>query len=288
MSAALRLRRLLRVSLVTAALAQLTEFYRQAFGCTLLARNEATGGADGAARRAVLALGAECIELLEFEPRGAPYPAGLAASNPRFQHCAVVVADMAAAYAQLARLPGWQPISRDGPQRLPANTGHVSAFKFRDPDGHPLELLAFAPGAVPQRWQRPPRDVLFLGIDHSAISVTDSARSIDFYTELGLEVSASTHNRGPEQARLDGLDAPEVSVTALALPDGGPHVELLCYAGAAVSAPAALAANDVAATRLVFEGSARRSLTDPDGHHLSSRPESAHFRTDSDAAWSGS
>jgi catechol 2,3-dioxygenase-like lactoylglutathione lyase family enzyme len=263
--AALRLQRLVRFSLVTATLAPLIEFYEQALGCTLLDIEDCEAGG---ARRALLALGSERLELLQFERPGAPYPAGLAASNVRFQHFAVVVADMAAAYARLARLPGWQPITRDGPQRLPANAGHVTAFKFRDPEGHPLELLAFAPGAVPSRWQYPPRAALFLGVDHSAISVTDSARSIAFYTALGLSVSASTHNRGPEQARLDGLTAPDAIVTALALPDGGAHVELLCYRNAPASPPAPLPVNDVAATRLEFEGSARLGFTDPDGHHL--------------------
>ncbi len=266
--AALRLQRLLCFSLVTAALAPLTEFYRQAFGCTLQVQEACAAGV----RRAVLALGAERIELLQFDEPGAPYPAPLTASSPRFQHFALVVADMAEAYAQLARVPAWQPISRDGPQRLPANTGHVTAFKFRDPDGHPLELLAFAPGHVPPRWRQPARNVLFPGIDHSAIGVTDSARSIAFYTALGLTVSATTHNRGAEQARLDGLSAPEVAVTALNLPEGGPHLELLCYQGAAESASAALPTNDIAATRLVFDGSARLGFTDPDGHRLLSVP----------------
>jgi catechol 2,3-dioxygenase-like lactoylglutathione lyase family enzyme len=264
--AAPRLRRLVRFGLTTSALAPLTDFYVQALGCSLLAIDERTR--DRRARSALLALGSERIELLEFEQPGAPYPPGLAASNPRFQHFAVVVADMAAAHAQLQRLPGWQPISHGGPQRLPANTGHVSAFKFRDPDGHPLELLAFAPGQAPARWRRAPGAALFLGLDHSAISVTDSGRSVAFYESLGLHVSATTLNRGPEQARLDGLAAPEVRVTALGLPEGGPHLELLGYQGVAQAAPAALPVNDIAATRLVFEGSADLALTDPDGHHL--------------------
>ena len=49
--------------------------------------------------------------------------------------------------------PGWTPISTSGPQLLPAASGGVSAFKFRDPEGHPLELIAFPPGAVPPQWQ---------------------------------------------------------------------------------------------------------------------------------------
>lgn len=297
MSAAAQLRRLLRFSLNTADLSRATHFYREAFGCTLLGSErcggpafEATFGVSGGARRALLALGEERIELLQFDLRGASYPPGLAACDLRFQHCAIVVADIEAAYAHLSRLSGWSAISSGGPQRLPANTGGVSAFKFRDPEGHPLELLAFAPGQGPERWRGRSTDALFLGVDHSAISVADSARSIAFYASLGLTVAGSSDNHGPEQARLDGLPAPEVDVTALALPAGGPHLELLCYRGLARGSEL-LRANDIAATRLVFEAepalrsaSPDRMLLDPDGHRL----QLTGLRTDSGAAWSGS
>ena len=46
---------------------------------------------------------------------------------------------------------------------------------------------------------------MFLGIDHSAIAVSDSARSIAFYEALGLRVAARALNSGHEQARLDGV-----------------------------------------------------------------------------------
>jgi catechol 2,3-dioxygenase-like lactoylglutathione lyase family enzyme len=292
MSAAPQLRRLTRFSLNTADISGLTDFYRQAFGCTLLgvedwrgAGFEAALGMVGGARRALLALGEERIELLEFDVAGASYPAEVAASDLRFQHCALVVADIGAAFRQLSRMTGWRAISIGGPQRLPPNTGGVSAFKFRDPEGHPLELLAFASERVPQKWRRRSAHALCWGIDHSAITVADSARSIAFYESLGLEVIGSSHNHGPEQARLDGLSAPEVEVTALAPSAGGPHVELLCYRGAADdSADRSCAAqsqsrplriNDIAATRLVFQCASEanasaegRTLTDPDGHRL--------------------
>jgi len=285
MSAAAPLRRLVRFSLNTADLGRSTQFYREALGCTLLARErcdgasfEATFGVDGGAQRALLGLGDERIELLQFDRPGAAYPQALSASDLRFQHCAVVVADIEAAYAHLARVAGWIAISVGGPQQLPASTGGVSAFKFRDPEGHPLELLAFAPARVPERWQNRSPDSLFLGVDHSAISVADTDRSVAFYGALGLTVAGRSHNRGPEQARLDGVPAPEVEVTALALSAGGPHVELLCYrdrAPAPAPAPGALSTNDIAATRLVFQGeldpqatAAGRLLLDPDGHRL--------------------
>ena len=103
------------------------------------------------------------------------------ASDLCFQHFAIVVADMALAYRRLCSVSGWTAISIDGPQRLPPSSGGVSAFKFRDPDGHPLELLAFPDGRWPAQWRARSNGDLALGIDHSAISVSDSARSIAFY-----------------------------------------------------------------------------------------------------------
>ena len=274
-----QLRRLVRIRLITAGLARLTDFYVEAFGCTLLELDDGHGPereADiemaGGARRALLGLGAERIELLQFDRPGAAYPPALAASDLRFQHCALVVTDIEAAFQQLARSSGWSAISIGGPQRLPDSSGGVSAFKFRDPEGHPLELLAFAPGRLPRKWRDRVAQGLFLGLDHSAICVTDSARSIAFYESLGLELLEGSHNRGPEQARLDGLPAADVEVSALGLPEGGAHLELLCYRGAAVERAVA-GAHDIAATRLVFDAAAAgdapsRCLSDPDGHRL--------------------
>jgi catechol 2,3-dioxygenase-like lactoylglutathione lyase family enzyme len=281
--------RLVRFSLTTGAVEPLAEFYCSAFGCRALpvesvagADFEFTMGVGGGSRRVHLSLGAECIELLQFESPGAPYPLDMPSSDLRFQHFAIVVADMDRAFAQLRRIRGWTAISQAGPEQLPAGAGGVRAFKFRDPEGHPLELLSFLRGQSPPAWQHGSDAALFLGIDHSAISVADSDRSISFYEALGLSVAAQSLNRGPEQARLDAIEDVQVEVTALALPEGGPHVELLCYRGA-VQPPgrvfvSELRPNDVATTRLVFEraaglaGDSRmqpdRSLLDPDGHHL--------------------
>ena len=140
---------------------------------------------------------------------------------------------------------GAMPISEGGPQHLPANTGGVTAFKFRDPDGHPLELIAFPPGVGDPRWQRRPDARLTLGIDHFALVVSDVERSIAFYSaQLGFRVVSRTVNRGEEQNRLDGLAGVEVDVIALAPGSGAqtPHLELLGYrqppfTGAPVLAP---------------------------------------------------
>jgi catechol 2,3-dioxygenase-like lactoylglutathione lyase family enzyme len=277
--------RLVSFSLTTGNLERLAAFYRDAFGCQTLAREIMSGpdfeslmGVSAGAQRMMLGLGHERIELLQFERPGQPYPQDSASSDLFFQHFAIVVAHMDQAFEQLSRAQGWTSISMSGPQRLPAQSGGVTAFKFRDPDGHPLELLAFPSGQAPPAWQPGPDGALCSGIDHSAISVADSARSIAFYEALGLCVSARSLNRGSEQARLDDVPQPQVEVTALALSQGGPHLELLCYRGVKRGEPIRLRNNDMATTRLILEttqpGSSasgarfERCLLDPDGHHL--------------------
>nr|WP_192843196.1 VOC family protein [Aureimonas sp. AU12] len=189
-----------------------------------------------------------------------------------FQHCAIIVSNMAAAMARLAPVPGWTAISRGSPERLPAASGGATAFKFRDPDGHPLEFLQFAPGAVPPVWRRGADGPACLGIDHSAITVRDADRAIAFYEGLGFTLGERHLNRGPEQARLDGLDVPKAEVEVVSLQAAGgasPHLELLCYRD-----PPALRApvpdGSPFATRLRLTGlpGPARDLADPDGHRI--------------------
>ncbi|WP_427023992.1 VOC family protein [Aureimonas ureilytica] len=238
-------------------------FYVEAFGCVRETSETA---------RRVIRLGDQRIELVLAS--GAP--AAPAPSNATgFQHCAIIVADMEAAMARLALSPGWSPISRNGPEHLPQASGGATAFKFRDPDGHPLELLQFAPGHVPEIWQV--RDgAVFVGIDHSAITVSETDEAIAFYRGLGFEPTERHLNRGVEQARLDGLALEEALVEVTTLrPAGGapPHLELLCYRdppGLSEPAPD----GSVLATVLRLEGvpardgDAPRELRDPDGHRL--------------------
>ncbi len=245
--------RLARFRLVTWDAERLGHFYQVAIGARPIA-----GG---------VAVGEQIIELRQPEPRRAPYPADTSVADPIFQHFAIVTNDMAAAWRRLSAADGWSPISTGGPVRLPASSGGVIAVKFRDPEGHPLELLEFPGGRTPAQWQRVGSDPC-LGIDHSAISVADTTRSIAFYQALGFRVTGSSINRGPEQARLDGIAVPDLEVTALAPEQGMPHLELLCYRSAPAGA-SKVGDDDVAATVLVTEGSGSPGiLRDPDGHRL--------------------
>jgi catechol 2,3-dioxygenase-like lactoylglutathione lyase family enzyme len=274
---------LARFGLTTPDARQLSEFYENALDFRLLGIERRSGpdferlmGVEGGASAIRLGLGDEAVELLQFDRPGRPYPEGATSSDLCFQHFAVVVADIHLAYQKLLSARRWTAISTDGPQRLPASSGGVTAFKFRDPDGHPLELLAFPDGHMPAHWQRRAKGKLFIGIDHSAISVSDSDASIAFYEELGLRVAARSLNTGLEQDRLDAVKAARVEVTALAPEHATPHVELLSYRSVLRQGAAVVHSEDVAATRLVFDAdglsaegaTAPQGLIDLDGHHL--------------------
>lgn len=252
---------------------RLLRFYVQAFGAHLMSRGTRAHAPLGA-HAIVIRLGDSSVELLQFDAPGKPYPDDLSPYDPRFQHLCIVVTDMQRAMQRLSQTVGWSAISTAGPQTLPDSDGGVTAFKFRDPDGHPLELLQFAAGQIPAHWQSTGRHDLYLGIDHSAISVTDAVRSLRFYASLGLHRAGQTRNHGPAQERLDGVPAPVVDVISLTPPRPTPHLELLCYHSATRPAHEAPAVNDIAATRLVFAAASAPGdaedclIQDPDGHFL--------------------
>jgi catechol 2,3-dioxygenase-like lactoylglutathione lyase family enzyme len=177
-----------------------------------------------------------------------------------FQHLALVTDDAVLAWSR-AHDAGATPISRQCPVTLPSSAGAVTAIKFRDPEGHPLEFLQFPMGTRPD-W----RGTGILGIDHSAISVSDIAASRCFYASHGLSEASATLNQGPTQDALDGLDAVQVDVVPMNPTSKRPHVEMLCYRHPVGRALGPLSANDLAATRIVWRSNADALLRDPDGH----------------------
>ncbi len=201
-----------------------------------------------------LALGEEAIELREFlSPQGLPVPADSRSNDRWFQHVAIIVSDMDAAYGGL-RSRGVRHAST-GPQRLPdwnPNAGGIEAFYFKDPDGHPLEILAFPPGKGAPRWQS--RASLFLGIDHTAIVVEGTPAGLAFYRDgLGLAVAGESENHGTEQEHLNNVFGARLRITALR-GDAGPGVEFLEYLapGDGREAPARMSPADLAATETTF------------------------------------
>jgi catechol 2,3-dioxygenase-like lactoylglutathione lyase family enzyme len=169
--------RILRFSLTCAAANTLCHFYEQALGFQRIAARRRSGaafeqlmGVSGGATCLAMALGDEDVELLQFDSPGRSYPVRASSADLHFQHLAIVVADMTAAYRHLLKVKGWTAISTEGPVLLPETSGGVTAFKFRDPEGHPLELLAFPTHRAPLRWQAATYPGLFLGILPSTVS----------------------------------------------------------------------------------------------------------------------
>ncbi|KAB1077612.1 VOC family protein [Methylobacterium soli] len=258
------------ISRTVADLARTEAFYRDGLGFVREAPPEAVPASllqamalpDAPAQRLTMRLGQQAVSFLAFDPPVAADPASPAATDPIFQHIAIPVRDMERAMAALAVLRP-EPISQGGALTLPESSGGVAAFKFRDPDGHPVELIHFPGGDAAARWSGAPG--LFLGIDHSAITVTDLDAALAFYAGiLGLGLGSRSLNRGPEQARLDGVPDPEVDVVGLMPPRATPHVELLHYRRpvAHPGATARFGPRDAATTRFVFTAEDVPALVD--------------------------
>jgi catechol 2,3-dioxygenase-like lactoylglutathione lyase family enzyme len=182
-------------------------------------------------RAARLRLGDELIELTEYlAPKGRPIPPDSRSNDRWFQHLAIITPDLDRAYAHLRRNKVAHASS--GPQRLPEwnpNAGGIEAFYFKDPDGHPLEILEFPAGKGDEKWHRR-TDRLFLGIDHTAIVVEDTERSLRFYRDrLGLRIAGESENYGTEQEHLNNVFGARLRITSLRASGGGPGVEFLEY-----------------------------------------------------------
>ena len=160
---------------------------------------------------------------------------------------AFTVRDMDAAYRRLRDHKVTHASS--GPQTLPEwnkAAGGIRAFYFKDPDGHPLEILQFPPGKGDPRWQRD-SGPLFLGIDHTAIVVADTDASLGFYRDrLGLRVAGESENYGIEQERLNNVFGARLRITSLKAAKG-PAIEFLQYLAPSDGRPIPLdiKANDI-------------------------------------------
>jgi len=209
-------------------------------------------GVFGCRARVVrLQLGNEFISLTQFlAPRGRPIPVDSKSNDGWFQHIAIVVSDMEEAYAHLR--------TSTGPQTLPdwnPNAGGIKAFYFKDLEGHVLEIIWFPEGKGNSKWQG--QKDLFLGIDHTAIAVSDTEEALRFYRDfLGMAVAGESENYGPEQERLNNVFGARLRITGLKA-ESGPGIELLEYLAPSngLPYPASTSMNDLWSwrTRLVVD-----------------------------------
>lgn len=167
-------------------------------------------------------LGDEVLELTEYlTPKGKPIPIDSRSHDRWFQHIAIVVNDIDKAYQHLRKYKVQH--TSTAPQRIPdwnnAAAG-IRAFYFKDPDGHNLELIYFPPGKGNPKWQKSTNQ-LFLGIDHTAIVVSNTANSLSFYRDLlGLKVAGESMNYGTEQAHLNNVEGARLHISGLRAPTG--------------------------------------------------------------------
>lgn len=297
--------RLEQIIVPVSDLTRTEQFFHRGLGFTTIAHGTFAGASfahlvgikAAEAKSVTMRLGSDEVVFVQYTRPGKPYPVNSQGPDLWFQHFAVIVSDMDKAYAALRQVP-FTPISDGGPILLPPQNGSVKAFKFRDPDGHPLELLSFPAGQGRSVWHQPANGQVFLGIDHSAIGISDTDRSTAFYRDLlGMTLAYQTVNRGTTQERLDGTFDAVVGITGLRpTSSDGPGIEFLDYLTPPTGRPAdrntrsndlvqlelRLAVDDLTATvtrlraahvafispDIVDLGDGRRAamVRDPDGH----------------------
>jgi catechol 2,3-dioxygenase-like lactoylglutathione lyase family enzyme len=105
----------------------------------------------------------------------------------------------------------------------------IKAVKFRDPEGHDLELIYFPAGKASPIWQKP-TSRLFLGLSHTAMTVDSTEKGVAFYRDvLGFDVGGVTFNIGATQEVLDDLFNDTCLVTPMLPISQPPHSEFLDY-----------------------------------------------------------
>ena len=184
------------------------------------------------ARVVRMQLGEQQMELMEFlsPPDVRPIPVPSYSNDLWFQHFAIVVRDMderlgaatqtscptdfsAAADDSVSNAGGSGHQSHQVPRSRWAQSGTALVSRGK---GNPI-------------WKQPGHDV-FLGIDHTAMTVRSTENSITFYRDLlGLTVAGGTFNMGTQQEHLDSLPGARARVTGLATKIGPPGVEFLEY-----------------------------------------------------------
>ena len=175
-------------------------------------------------------LGDEFIELTDYLTSGGrSIPEDARSNDLVFQHIAIVVSDMDKAYQHLRKYMVMHVST--GPQTIPPGNiaaAGIKAFYFHDPDMHNLELIYFPKGKGQPKWQQT-GGKLFLGIDHTAIGISNTDSSLTFYQSLlGIERKGDSWNMGMEQAHLNFVEGASLHITGLRA-DAGPGIEFLEY-----------------------------------------------------------
>lgn len=240
------IKKLINISQTTVNLQKQIDWYTTNIGFSCISETRIEGswlgeliGVSGAViNKASLKLGNEFLELWEFEEATIlkndkivplPIPEDSQSNDLWFQHICIVVSNLNEAFNKGAH--NATQISRSLVTLPESNkdAANIQAVKIKDSIGHPLELLKFPKDKGDQRWHKT-NSKLFMGIDHTAIGVSDTQKSIKFYSELlGLKIVGNGVNTGKEQDDLDGLINAKVVITSLRPSDNGMGIEFLDY-----------------------------------------------------------
>ncbi|MFC0771976.1 VOC family protein [Terrimonas alba] len=214
------------------------QFYTEVLGFKKISDTERSGekveklnGLFGLNARVVrLQLGDEFLELTDYLTTGGrSIPEDAKSNDLFFQHIAIVVSDMEKAYQQLKKykVEHVSTSPQTLPKSIPAAEG-IKAFYFHDPDKHNLELIFFPKGKGLAKWQQR-NGKLFLGIDHTAIGVSNTENSHVFYRDiLGIERKGDSWNKGVEQEHLNNVEGASLHITGYRAAQG-PGIEFLQY-----------------------------------------------------------
>ena len=270
------------MGMIVANLDRSIDFYTTILSFQKVSDRQVSGGeidklyglSDVQLRIAQLQLGEQLLELTEFiTPKGRVIPVDSRSNDRWFQHIAIVVREMEPAYQHLQdhrvsqispspqTLPAWNPVA-----------GGIQAFYFKDPDGHNLELIYFPAGKGDPKWHNSTAPV-FLGIDHTAIVVANTAISRAFYCDLlGMKLHQESENYGSEQEQLSGISNAKVKISSLKT-TAGLGIELLEYleptSGRSIPSDSRL--NDIWSYQTTITikdslSSIQQLTIDPDGH----------------------
>jgi catechol 2,3-dioxygenase-like lactoylglutathione lyase family enzyme len=199
------------------------KFYTEVLGFQKISDEEIYGeeietlkGVFGIHLRIVrMKLGDEIIELTDYLTTGGrSIPEDAKSNDLLFQHIAIVVSDMEKAFIQLRKhsVEFVSTTPQTLPKTIPAAEG-IKAFYFHDPDHHNLELIYFPKGKGQDKWQQP-NGKLFLGIDHTAIGISNTGNSHSFYNVLlGIERKGDSWNKGTEQEHLNNVKGASLHIT---------------------------------------------------------------------------
>jgi catechol 2,3-dioxygenase-like lactoylglutathione lyase family enzyme len=231
-----------KVTVTVSDVDSVKSFYKDALGAkeiktTVFAKNElgALFNIDDATvvvKTVLLQIGNEFVELQSFKGKkitSLPIPEDSKSNDLWFQHIAIVVPNMQKAFdvikQKMAVYVSTAPQTL--PAYLPAAAG-ISAFYFRDPDGHNLEVINFPKGKGNPKWQADTA-ATFAGIDHTAIGVSNTDAQYKFYKDiLGMNIGGHSENYGTEQEHLNQVFGARLWITGMQAPKGF-GIEFLQY-----------------------------------------------------------